>query len=338
MVQSLNANAKGWRALRDLGALLAELGEKEAAAHYTAVAEAFRPVVLRAVERAAVRTTTPPFIPIALDGGEPAHDPIMHSRIGSYWNIVIGYTLGSGIFPAGSEPENWIPRYQEQHGGLCMGMVRSGGAQFNFWTGEDRVNPLYGTRYALDALRRDEPERALVSFYGTLAQGLTRQTFVGGEGCSLEPVDDGGRIFYCPPNSAANAHVLSMLRALLVQDLDRDDDGRPDTLRLFFGTSRRWLEEGQTIKVERAPTAFGEVSATLISSLATGEIRAEVSLPERQHPARTLLRARVPDGWRVTRCLTQTGELATDSQGTADLSALRGRVSLRFQVARVAAP
>ena len=32
---------------------------------------------------------------IALDGGEPVHEPILHHRIGAYWNIIIGYTIGS---------------------------------------------------------------------------------------------------------------------------------------------------------------------------------------------------------------------------------------------------
>lgn len=334
LVQSLNANAKAWRALRDLGAMLAEVGERDAARHYTAEAAAFRRVVLQAVEQRAVRTTTPPFVPIALDGGEPAHDPILHSRIGSYWNIIIGYTLGSGIFPPGSEQENWIPHYQERNGGIFLGMVRSGGAQFNFWTNDQRVNPLYGTRYALDSLRRDEPERALVSFYGTLAQGLTRNTFVGGEGCTLAPVDAEGRIFYCPPNSTASAHVLAMLRGLLVQDLDGDDDGRPDTLRLMFGTSRRWLEDGKTIRAERMPTPFGEVAVTVQSRLQSGEVLADVSLPERNPAQRTLLRIRVPEGWRVRGARAGDLTLPTDAQGTADLSTLRGRVSLRFAVER----
>jgi hypothetical protein len=196
------------------------------------------------------------------------------------------------------------------------------------------VNPLYGTRYALDALRRDEPERALVSFYGTLAQGLTRHTFVGGEGCTLDPVDDGGRFFYCPPNSAASAHVLSMLRHLLVQDWDQDDDGRPETLRLLFGTSRRWLEHGKTIAVERAPTAFGEISVSVQSRLNAGEVVADVTLPSRQQPKRTLLRVRVPDGWQVTSATAATARLTPDERGTVDLTALRGRQTIRFQVAR----
>lgn len=333
-VQTLNAAAKAWRAMRDLGAVLAENGEAALAKHYTDVADAFRKTVLEAVAKSARYETTPPFVPVALYDDEPAHNPICGVRIGSYWNLIIGYTIGSGIFPPGSAEENWIPHYQEQHGGLCMGLLRSGGGAFNFWTGEDRVNPLYGTRYVLDALRRDDPERALVSFYGMLAQGLTRNTFVGGEGSTLQPVDERGRFFYCPPNSAGSAHVLSMLRNLLVQDWDLDDDGKPETLRLAFATSRRWLEDGRTIKIERAPTAFGPVSYRLESKLSTGEILAEVELPARHAPAKALFRVRVPDGWRVTAAEALDKRLAVDGQGTVDVAGLGGKVGLRFRVAK----
>ena len=332
--QAVNVSAHAWRALRDLSAVLAEVGETAEANRLTGLAAEFRRTVLAAIAQSARRETQPPFVPVALFSAEPAHTPIVRSRIGSYWNIVIGYTIGSGIFPPGSPEETWIPRYQENHGGILMGMVRSGGDEFNFWAGEHRVNPLYGLRYALDTLRRDDPERALVSFYGMLAQGFTRNTFVSGEGASLSPYDDRGRVFYCPPNSAANAHFLAMLRHLLVQDWDASDDGRPDTLRLLFATPRRWLEDGQTIRVERAPTAFGEVSIVMTSRLAQGALEAEVSLPARNRPGRTLLRARVPEGWRVRGANVGAEALSVDERGTVDLTRYEGRVTVRFAVER----
>jgi hypothetical protein len=333
-VYSLNANSKAWRAIHDLGAVLAEASETAEAKRYADVAADFKQAILAALEKSVRRETSPPFVPVALFGDEPVHDPILHSRIGSYWNIIIGYTMASGIFPPGSAEESWIARYQEQHGGLCMGMLRSGGGQFNFWTSDNRINPLYGTRYALDTMRRDDPERALVSFYGMLAQGFTRNTFICGEGCTLDPVDDGGRFFYCPPNSAANAHFLSMLRHLLVQDWDLDGDGKPETLRLGFATSKRWLEDGKTIKVERAPTAFGPMSFKLESKLSQGEVVAEVDLPQRNQPKQTWLRIRLPDGWKAVSAKAGSQELKVDEQGTVDLTAFKGRLSLRFAVAR----
>ena len=333
MVYSLTVNAKGWRALHDLSAVLEETGETAEASRIAANAATFKKAVLEAINKSADRNTTPPFVPVALYANEPAHTPITGTRIGAYWNIVIGYVIGSGIFPPGGEEESWIPRFQEQHGGLCMGMLRAGGA-FVFWTSGARINPLYGTRYALGTLRRDDPERALVSFYGMLAQGLTRNTFEGGEGCSLTPLDEGGRLFYCPPNSAAGSHLLSMLRYMLVQDWDTDGDGKPETLRLLFATPKRWLEDGKVISIERAPTAFGPVSARVKSKLSQGEVIAEVDLPQRNTPKAKLLRIRVPDGWRVTSAQAGSQEFKADERGTVDISSLKGRNTLHFKVAR----
>ena len=157
---------------------------------------------------------------------------------------------------------------------------------------------------------------------------------IAGEGCTLEPVDDGGRFFYCPPNSAGNAHFLTMLRNLLVQDWDQDDDGDPDTLRLLFGTSRRWLEDGKQIVVERAPTAFGPVSVRTQSRLEAGRVQATVELPTRNPAKQVFLRARLPDGWRVVSVAVNGQPLIVDEKGTVNLSEQRGAVAVAFSVAR----
>jgi hypothetical protein len=172
----------------------------------------------------------------------------------------------------------------------------------------------------------------LVSFYGMLAQGFTRETFVAGEGATLAPVDEGGRFFYCPPNSAGNSHFLTMLRNLLVQDLDVDDDGEPETLRLLFGTSRRWLDDEKCIVLENAPTAFGPVSVHAQSRLKSGKIMMKIGLPTRNLPQRTFLRARVPEGWHVSAARIGDTPLTVDDRGTVDLSRQEGNVVVQFSV------
>jgi hypothetical protein len=167
-----------------------------------------------------------------------------------------------------------------------------------------------------------------------LAAGLTPDTFICGEACALEPVDQWGRQFYCPPNSAGNAFWLQMLRNLLVEDLDLDDDGRPDTLRLLFATPKRWLADGQVIQVERAPTAFGPVSVRVESRLSEGMVRTELDLPQRNPPRHIGLRIRVPDGWRVISASVADRELDVDELGTVDLSALKGKAVVHFKVKR----
>ncbi|NBR85502.1 MAG: hypothetical protein EBS84_06745 [Proteobacteria bacterium] len=328
-VFSLNSNAKAWRALRDFSATLDAMGEPDEARRLAAVAGEFKQRILAAVEKSS-RPAAPGFVPIALSGEEEPYDVITATKLGSYWNLMANYVLGAGIL---HEPrERALLDYLQQHGGLVMGLTRSR-PNVSFWTGPHSANPLYGTRYVLTLLRRDEPERALVSFYGMLAQGFTWDTFIAGEGGSLTPLDARGRLFYCPPNSAGNAHFLTMLRHLLVQDWDLDDDGRPETLRLAFATPRRWLEDGKEIKVERAPTAFGTIAFSLRSRLNAGEVIADFTPPART-PKQTLLRVRVPEGWQVASARAGERELKVDAQGTVDLTTVRTKATLRFEVKR----
>ena len=236
------------------------------------------------------------------------------------------YVLGSEVFGPGSEREDWLIDYVRQKGGLCMGLIRSR-PNPTFWTGPHSINPLYGLRRTLTLLRRDEVDAALVGFYGMLAQGMTRDTFIGGEGCSLTPLDEGGRLFYCPPNSASNGFFLWMLRCLLVQDWDLNDDGDPETLRLLFATPRQWLGNGKTIDVQRAPTTFGEVSVRAQSQLDSGQIEVEVEPPPIP-PKKLLLRLRLPGGWRVSDARMAEGPLAIGEDGTVDLSGRSGKLKI----------
>ena len=63
---------RAWRAIRDLSAMLAEIGETAEAQRYADIARDFRKTVLAAIEKSVHRETTPPFIPNALLSDEPA--------------------------------------------------------------------------------------------------------------------------------------------------------------------------------------------------------------------------------------------------------------------------
>ena len=123
-----------------------------------------------------------------------------------------------------------------------------------------------------------------------------------------------------------------MLRDVLLQECDLNDDGKPETLRLGFATPKRWLEDGKGYKLERAPSAFGRVSLRVDSHLANGEVRAEIDLPPRNPPDKISLRARVPDGWKVTSASVDGKTLVVDERGTVDLSQRKGKIVVRFEV------
>jgi hypothetical protein len=241
--------------------------------------------------------------------------------------------IGSGVFRPDSTTADAILRYMQSNGGLCMGLIRVQSARAG-WADVRNIDDLYGVRYALLLQQRDEPERALVSFYAKLAQGMTRDTFVDGEASGIRPLDRSGRQMGLPPNSAANASFLQQLRGLLVQDWDLDDDGRAETLRLLFATPRHWLRDGARIEVKHAPTEFGDISLVARSDLASGRVTAAIDLPARRAPARVLLRLRLPEGFRITQAQADGRPARLSDRETLDLSGAAGRVEVEATVAR----
>jgi hypothetical protein len=341
-VYSLNSNANSWKGLRDFAAVLREIGEGEEAAALTAVATEFRTAILAAVERSQRLDVDPPFVPVALFGEEKPYESLTATKLGSYWCLMSPYVLGSGIFGPNSAQDGWILDYLQERGGVFMGMIRFH-QHSGLFANEDAVDDLYGVRYVDKLLERDEVDSALTSFYGKLAQGLTPGTFLGAEGTGLRPMQspgggEPGRAMYLPPNASSQAFFLWMLRGLLVQDRDLDDDGKPETLRLGFATPRRWLEDGNRILVERLPTAFGPVRFVLHSRLAHGEVLADLTLPSDISCRKTWLRVRVPEGWQVVSASRGGVPMQVKAEGTVDLSGLSGRLTVRFGVSRQARP
>jgi hypothetical protein len=331
-VYSLNSNANCWRGLRDLAAVLDDMGQKERAADLGKEAADYRAAILAAVAKSEVRDSNPPFIPNALFGVEKPYDFLTATKLGSYYDLMAPYTIGSGVFAPGSERETWMIEYLQKHGGIAMGMIRSTPHQGEF-NNELGVNVLYGLRYMLALLRRDDRDRALVGFYGQLAQAMTRDTFIGGEGSRFSHGDRHGRSFYLPPNSASNAMFLLTLRYLLVQDWDLDEDGRPDTLRLLYAAPGRWLDDDKVIRFEKAPTMFGPVSLIAESKLKSGKVHVRVTPPPHR-PAKMLVRPALPEGWTLASAAIDGQAVALGRDGAADVTDRMQPFEIVFQTRR----
>jgi len=80
-----------------------------------------------------------------------------------------------------------------------------------------------------------------------------------------------------------------------------------DTLWLAKATPRAWLEDGQTIAVSRAPTAWDASASVSTHILQAGRVEAVVELPSGPPAARVKLRLRVPEGQRI-RSVTANGK------------------------------
>jgi hypothetical protein len=331
-VYALNSNANCWRGLRDVAAMLEDMGQPDEARQINKEAAEYRRKILAAVAKSERRDAKPPFIPNALLADEPAHDPLTATRTGSYYDLMAPYIIGSEIFGQGSDREDWLIGYLQNHGGIGMGMPRTMPHQGQF-NQEPGTVPLYALRYQMTLLRRDEREKALVGFYGHLAQGTTRGTFIGGEGNRFLHGDANGRSFYLPPNSTSSATWLVTLRNLLVQDWDLDEDARADTLRLMFAAPRRWLADGQQIKLENAPTQFGPVALQAHSKLSDGAVEIRVTPPPRR-PKSMLLRAPLPAGWQIESAEIDGQPAKLVGGDTLELTGREAPIVAKFNVRR----
>jgi hypothetical protein len=96
------------------------------------------------------------------------------------------------------------------------------------------------------------------------------------------------------------------------------------------------MEQGKRILVERAPTAFGDVSFSMSSDLNEKKAEADVTLPMRNPPEKVIIRFRLPDGWKVDSAEANGGRaLKVDPDGeTIDLSAMRGKTVVTAKISK----
>jgi hypothetical protein len=166
-----------------------------------------------------------------------------------------------------------------------------------FFEGWGMANePVYNP-HAMVYLLRDDPKAVIRAFYSMMACAFSHSVF--------EPVEHrwGWGQYFGPPST--DGAWFELYRHMLIHE--RDDD----TLLLLQATPRRWLEQGNQIRVEGAPTYYGRLSMMIESRVATGEISATIDMPARKRPGAALLRLRHPQG-QPLRSVSVDGQNWTD--------------------------
>lgn len=179
---------------------------------------------------------------------------------------------------------------------LLVDMLRlRGGLVAGVCAFQGLIDHAYAYGYWNLCMNRDEVRRVLLGFYGSLAYGMTRDTFAAVECTNIRT----GENAHTLPHTYSNTKQLRLLRNMLV----REDK---DSLQLAYFVPREWLGPGKKIEVRDAPTTFGLVSYTVQSNSDSGEITAKLTPPAR--PAGTIkLRLRHPDQAPIKSAKTLQG-------------------------------
>lgn len=152
--------------------------------------------------------------------------------------------------------------------------------------------PVYNQQ-ATAYLLRDDPKAAIRAFYSYMASAFSHSVF--------EPVEHRwtwGQYFGPPSTDGA---WFELYRNMLLREVD------DHTLLIGQATPRKWLEDGQKIEVQGAPTWFGPVSFRLESQSQSGKISAAVTLAGGPAPQTLLVRMRHPAG-QPMRSVTVNGQ------------------------------
>jgi hypothetical protein len=333
-VVNINTNTNGWRAIRNVGLALEAIGDKATAERLLAETKVFGEKVRAAVVASVDRSTTPPFVPFAL-GAEKPHISLVESKASSYYNIVMPYFFESEIFDPKADPYTHALEYMWSHHGVMAGLNRFD--QHSGMYAQDGIHPLYTWGRQFSQISRHEADRAVYTFYCSLAHGYTRGTYLTGEGQGTVPSEhEWYRSTYLPPEPPANALLLRSLRHILLHEHDREQDGIYDELWLLSSAPKGWLADGKAIAVDRMPTRFGPVSLSLKSAAASGRITGEVTLAKGAAGKEIALFVRVPHGYTVRGARTASGAplevAARDGDAVVTIPARAGTTKLVVEV------
>jgi len=153
-------------------------------------------------------------------------------------------------------------------GGFIEGTIR--------WMGRpDVIHPYMGSYTTMASLLRGDHETFIEDFYWYLLHTTATHAFP--EGIYFKP-----RVAWSNtiPHVTGASNYAFQLRHMLVHE-------RGDTLELLLAVPDWWLGDGQTIRVERAPTHFGTMNLT-VRGEAKG-VRVTLEKPTRQPPKRIVL-------------------------------------------------
>ena len=279
-------------ALRVYPTQLSQMSEGDVAKLLAATADEYRKTILAAFDKAIDRSVDPPFHPLDLRGKEKPYYPITDTSPGSYWNIMIGYLHGSGVYAYNSKYADEMVDYFRSQGGVFMGINRSElhHSQWNV-KGATGTNMLYGSAASSSISSATTSTTPLSTSTATLLRVLLTTPSSAAKALASSPRTSAADSSRCRRTARLIRISSGNCGYMLVQDFDLDDDGQPETLRLLFATPHRWLEDNKTIEVKNAPTAFGPVSITTHALLSQGNVLVDIELPK-VAPEHTYLTAR----------------------------------------------
>ncbi len=284
----------------------AQIGMTDEAARLQKASDAYRRDILASMQPAVFDDADEKILPIVPDTRELWKES--DGSANGYYAIIAPCMLEAGI-PAWNAPEaDLLIDALRNRGGLTLGVPRF----------HEMIDHAYGYGYWMTCLKRDEPKRAILGLYASMANGMTRDTYSAVE-CTMIRT---GENFWTLPHTYSNTQQLRLLRNMLLRENGRD-------LLLGYAIPRPWLAAGKHVAVKNAPTLFGPASFAIEAQENGADIH--VDPPTRTAPRTIKIRLRNP-AQRVIRAVECQPKSEMAFKGNVvELHGLTAPVDLKVQ-------
>jgi hypothetical protein len=280
-----------WRGLYTTAELLSELGDTTRAQRYLKEASDYRAVIVDVVDRIYRSDARPPFLPMHVEATAPDG--------GEYYQLFAGCDNDLQFFEFADKRANYLSDFLEQDNRTFCSMPR-----FRVDLGSGGLDGIYGLGIVLTKLHQDKIREFLLGFYAFQAFNMEHTCFGSRESNPIYASDLHLRELYpnaavCDPLACSSVVCLLFLRHLLVTEETQGAAQYTGNLLLLFGAPSRWFRDGETIRVEDAPTHFGKISYSVASCANADVIEARLNFAEQSDCKAVKLRLRHPDGKRL---------------------------------------
>ena len=298
------SNGYLWKGLDATARVFAEIGLNNEAAKLQAESDAYLKDIHASMDAAVFTDHGMSILPIMPDTHELWN---VNGNASGYYSLISSCMLETGVLAWNDPKAKLVVNSLEQRGGLSVGVC-----QFD----KHQIDHAYTWGYWMNCLQGDEVQRVILGLYGSLAYGMSRDTYSAVECTAIRT----GENYLTLPHTYSNTQQLRLLRKMLVRE-----DGR--TLWLGQAIPCDWLTEGKRIAVSDAPTFFGTVSYSITAN-ADGTLRVSLDPPMRAAPAEIALRLRDPKHRKIARVRADRPAKITFSNDTVRLREVSARLAL----------
>lgn len=282
-------------------------GMAEQADRYQREGETYQKNILRSIDRSTITIDGQRIIPMF-----PQTQKLLKAAeytAADYYTLLCGQMLEKGLIdPKGWEADSIINAI-ENRGGLTLGMCRFAGG----------IDHAYTYGYWFNSLQRGDARKALLGLYGSMAYGMSRDTYAGVEVTNIHS----GKNMATLPHTYSGTQQLRLLRSMLLYE-------EGDTLVLGQGVARHWLADGKRVAIANAATTFGNVGYTIESHASAGTISVTIDPPDKAPGTKIELRVRHPEG-KAIKSATLDGKAFEQFKGEVlELSGLKTAARLEL--------